>query len=136
MKIQFLCLALMVIALVLMTAPPTFARINDPIFGMSWRPDECFTPYEWICGNAYEGVAWASNYAIDWATNFSGCGDSVCLFESYVATMQAHFTEMWMYSILQNSSEGVEWIMQLKEQFIAEQANIYGVSYGGGCYAC
>ncbi len=136
MKTSFLALALMAVAIAMLCAPPAFARVDDPIFGMSWRPDMCVSPGEGACLDGYDLVSQTSNQAINWANNDSNCTDGQCLFDYYAQLMVSTIPVILAWGVVGSTSEGQAWLTQLVEQFISEQAVTWGASYGGGCYAC
>lgn len=115
---KILVLALAIFATVLLTAPPTFARVDEPMFGIDWTPDVCYGgPGAQICADVFGLAMIAQNNAIDdaWDACNGGNGDScfVAVYSGYMGNSENFVCSAY-------GDEVNSWCVEVYEQTIRD----------------
>ena len=117
MKLKLFALCLAIVAVVMMTAPPVFARVDAPLFGVTWTPDTCANPYGiTFCVNLFLYVQDINNQAIDaaWAV----CNTGSCFEEHYANSMADPQQRACTFTFTGGSEELDSWCVDLFSETI------------------
>ena len=93
MKTKLAALLLAVFATILLLTPPAFARVYDPLLGVSWRPDYCADePSVNTCIAIWNQVYMITGFSIAFASGACGNTENSCWNSIFLGVM-GEFTE-------------------------------------------